>query len=128
MSWIRRPVQQSNRVSTASLLNITCLQVPKSPIFQICIPNVKAIVWPWSSPNSFTLTTSKQSVSLAKMSDPQALNWTLINQMADALTPDQRDAAEWRIAHTGKIQMQDYKVSKSLPLFWTHRPLDGHSR
>lgn len=44
------------------------------------------------------------------MDDLQSLNWTLINQMVDALTPEQRDAAEWTIAHSGKIAMRDFQV------------------
>lgn len=40
----------------------------------------------------------------------QSLNWTLIDQMITALTPEQRDAAEWRITHSGKIAMQEFKV------------------
>lgn len=44
------------------------------------------------------------------MDDLKSLNWTLIDQMVAALTPEQREAAEWRIAHGGKIAMQDFKV------------------
>lgn len=44
------------------------------------------------------------------MDDLESLNWTLIDQMVAALTPEQREAAEWRIAHSGKIAMQDFKV------------------
>jgi hypothetical protein len=45
------------------------------------------------------------------MNDPQNLNWTLINEMAAALTPEQRDQAEWRIRNTGKLPMGDFEVS-----------------
>lgn len=45
----------------------------------------------------------------------QSLNWTLIDQMITALTPEQRDAAEWRIAHSGKIAMQEFKVCNLAP-------------
>ncbi|KAJ0108223.1 hypothetical protein J7T55_000188 [Diaporthe amygdali] len=43
--------------------------------------------------------------------DTQSLNWTLISEMAAALTQEQRDAAEWRIANTGKISMQNFKTA-----------------
>ncbi|KAH8767519.1 hypothetical protein F5883DRAFT_671189 [Diaporthe sp. PMI_573] len=44
------------------------------------------------------------------MDDPQSLNWTRINEMAAALTQEQRDLAEWKIANSGKIVMQDFKT------------------
>lgn len=47
------------------------------------------------------------------MDDIQSLDWALIDQMITALTPEQRDAAEWRIAHSGKIAMQEFKVRMS---------------
>jgi hypothetical protein len=46
------------------------------------------------------------------MDDPQSLNWTRINEMAAALTQEQRDLAEWKIANSGKIVMQDFKVNR----------------
>ena len=49
------------------------------------------------------------------MDDPQSLNWTRINEMAAALTQEQRDLAEWKIANSGKIVMQDFKVNR----FWS---------
>lgn len=50
------------------------------------------------------------------MDDPKSLNWTLINEMAAALTQEQRDAAEWRIANNGKIAMQDFQVRSLKPV------------
>lgn len=52
------------------------------------------------------------------MDDLQSLNWTLIDQMVAALTPEQREAAEWRIAHGGKIAMQDFKVCMYTSSIW----------
>jgi hypothetical protein len=49
--------------------------------------------------------------SQAIIDDPQSSNWTVISEMVDILTPEQRDAAEWRISHSGKIAMQDFQVS-----------------
>ncbi|KAI1074019.1 hypothetical protein F5B20DRAFT_565233 [Whalleya microplaca] len=45
------------------------------------------------------------------MEDTQSLNWTLINEMAVALTQQQRGQAEWRIKNTGKPPMNDFKVA-----------------
>lgn len=45
------------------------------------------------------------------MDDPQSLNWTLINEMAAALTQEQRDQAEVRIRDAGKVWMNSFKVS-----------------
>ncbi|KAI1855548.1 hypothetical protein JX266_000413 [Neoarthrinium moseri] len=39
------------------------------------------------------------------MDNSQELNWTLINEMAAALTQQERDDAEWRIRNTGKLPM-----------------------
>ncbi|KAI1212617.1 uncharacterized protein F4807DRAFT_413761 [Annulohypoxylon truncatum] len=41
----------------------------------------------------------------------QSLNWTLINEMAAALTPEQRDQADWRIRNTGKLPMGDFQIA-----------------
>ncbi|KAK8061818.1 hypothetical protein PG994_008184 [Apiospora phragmitis] len=45
------------------------------------------------------------------MDASQSLNWTLINQMAAALTPEQRDQAEWSIRNTGKIRLNDFQMA-----------------
>lgn len=47
------------------------------------------------------------------MDDLHPSNRTLIDQMFTVLTPEQRDAAEWRIAHSGKITTQEFKVCMS---------------
>ncbi|KAI0435795.1 hypothetical protein F4803DRAFT_544387 [Xylaria telfairii] len=45
------------------------------------------------------------------MDDSQSVNWTAIDEMAAALTPDQRDQAEWRIRNAGKVHMDEFKVA-----------------
>ncbi|KAK7932038.1 hypothetical protein PG985_002750 [Apiospora marii] len=45
------------------------------------------------------------------MDAKQSLNWTLVNEMASALSPEQRDQAEWSIRNTGKIRMGDFQMA-----------------
>ncbi|KAI1821134.1 hypothetical protein F4861DRAFT_485397 [Xylaria intraflava] len=45
------------------------------------------------------------------MDGSQSLNWTVINELAAALTPDQRSQAEQRIRNAGKVHMDDFKIA-----------------
>ncbi|PHH67384.1 hypothetical protein CDD81_153 [Ophiocordyceps australis] len=41
----------------------------------------------------------------------KGLNWTLIDEMANALTPEERAQGVWRIRNASKITMSDFKVA-----------------
>ncbi|KAI0478165.1 hypothetical protein F4859DRAFT_513750 [Xylaria cf. heliscus] len=43
------------------------------------------------------------------MADSQSVNWTVINEMMAALTPEQRSQAEWRICNAGKVPREEFK-------------------
>lgn len=42
--------------------------------------------------------------------DPKSVNWTLINEMTAALTQKHGDAADWKVANTGKLPMPNFEV------------------